>query len=132
MNFTLQRLPPLIRDTLEAAKVSSDEIDYYIFHQSNHFIMRHLAKKCQIPESRIPITLEEFGNTGGPSVPLTITCGKLNRPADRSLQLLLLYYGVGLSWGSALVDLPPDAVLNHIRLAPATPAAAASMGAATA
>ena len=116
MNFTLRCLPTLIQDTLQAAGVSKEQIDYFIFHQSNQFIMRHLAKKCQLPEARIPITLDEFGNTGGPSVPLTIAKGKLNRPADRALELLLLNYGVGLSWGSALIDLPPEAVLNHLHL----------------
>jgi 3-oxoacyl-[acyl-carrier-protein] synthase III len=115
-NFTIKRVPPLIEDTLTAAGISKEQVDYFIFHQSNLFIMRHLAKKCGLPEGRIPLTIGEFGSTGGPSVPLTIAKGGLDRPADRSLQLLLLAYGVGLSWGSALVDLPSDAVLNHVQL----------------
>ena len=45
-----------------------------------------------------------------------MTRGGLERPADRDLKLMLLGYGVGLSWGSALVTLPPAAVLNHIQL----------------
>lgn len=115
-NFTIKRVPPLIEDTLTAAGISKEQVDYFIFHQSNLFIMRHLAKKCGLPEGRIPLTIGEFGSTGGPSVPLTIAKGGLDRPTDRSLQLLLLAYGVGLSWGSALVDLPSDAVLNHVQL----------------
>lgn len=115
-NFTIKRVPPLIEDTLKAAGVSKDEIDYFIFHQSNRFIMHHLAKKCGLLEERIPFTIGEFGSTGGPSVPLTIAKGNLIRPADRPLRLLLLAYGVGLSWGSALVELPSDAMLNHVRL----------------
>ena len=121
-NFTITRVPPLIEDTLAAAGISKEQVDYFIFHQSNLFIMRHLAKKCGLPEDRIPLTIGEFGSTGGPSVPLTIANGGLNRPADRSLQLLLLAYGVGLSWGSALVDLPSSAILNHVQL-PAAEAA---------
>ena len=66
--------------------------------------MRHLAKKVGLPEEKIPLTIGEFGSTGGPSIPLTITRGNLNRPADRELQMLLLGYGVGLSWASASVD----------------------------
>jgi 3-oxoacyl-[acyl-carrier-protein] synthase-3 len=114
MNFTLRRLPPLIADTLSAAGIASAAVDYFILHQSNRFIMRHLATKCAIEPAKIPMTLEEYGNTGGVSVPLTVTQGKLSRPRDRSLSLLMLGYGVGLSWGSALVDLPADARLNHI------------------
>jgi 3-oxoacyl-[acyl-carrier-protein] synthase III len=113
-NFTIKRVPPLIEATLSAAGINRDQVDYYIFHQSNRFIMRHLAKKVGLPEEKIPLTIGEFGSTGGPSVPLTITRGNLKRPSDRDLQMLVLGYGVGLSWASALVTLPPEAILNHL------------------
>jgi 3-oxoacyl-[acyl-carrier-protein] synthase-3 len=73
-------------------------------------------RKVGLPEEKTPQTIGEFGSTGGPSVPLTITRGGLKRPSDRELTLLLLGYGVGLSWASALVTLPADAALNHLEL----------------
>lgn len=112
-NFTIRVIPPLIRDTLQLGGVTAEDIDYFVFHQSNRFIMNHLVKKLGLPTERAPIILEEFGNTGGPSVPLTITQGALTRPSDRSLRLMLLGYGVGLSWGSALLDFEPGACLLH-------------------
>jgi 3-oxoacyl-[acyl-carrier-protein] synthase-3 len=115
-NFTIKRVPPLIEGTLAAAGESMDGVDYFIFHQSNRFIMQHLAKKAGIPRKKMPITIEEFGSAGGPSVPLTMTQGLMERPNDRALRLLLISYGVGLSWASALISLGPDALLNHIRL----------------
>ena len=98
MNFTLRRIPPVIDDTLTAAGITTADVDYFILHQSNRFIMRHLAKKCSVDPEKLPLTLEDYGNTGGPSVPLTITQGKLTRRPDRALTLLLVAYGVGLSW----------------------------------
>ena len=65
-NFTITRVPPLIENTLAGAGVGKEQVDYFIFHQSNLFIMRHLAKKCGLPEDRIPFTIGEFGSTGGP------------------------------------------------------------------
>jgi 3-oxoacyl-[acyl-carrier-protein] synthase-3 len=112
-NFTIKRVPPMIEDTLKAAGISREQVDYFVFHQSNQFIMRHLLKKAGLPEGKVPITIGEYGSTGGPSVPLTLVQGGMQRPTDRGLTLLLLAYGVGLSWGSALVDLPVDAVLGH-------------------
>lgn len=112
-NFTIKRVPPLICDTLERSKTSLDEVDYYIFHQSNQFIIKHITKKMKIPDEKVPMTLGEFGNTGGASIPLTITMGDLVRPQDRSLKMMLLGYGVGLSWGSALIELGPDVLLEH-------------------
>ena len=115
-NFTIKRVPHLIQDTLALAHMNVEDVDYYIFHQSNQFIIKHLIKKLNVPIEKVPIILKEFGNTGGPSVPLTITQGGLNRPADRPLSMLLMGYGVGLSWGSALIRLEPGAKLEHVEL----------------
>jgi len=113
-NFTITVLPPLIRDTLALAGMSQEGVDYYVFHQSNQFIMNHVIKRVGLQPERVPIILKEFGNTGGPSIPLTITQGNLTRPGERPLKLMLLGYGVGLSWGSALVHLDTPAVLSHV------------------
>ncbi len=115
-NFTIKRVPALIDETLISAGISSEEVDYFIFHQSNQFIMKHLCVKQSVPLEKAPIILKEFGNTGGASIPLTMTQGQLKRPSDRALRLMLLGYGVGLSWGSALVDLDPSAVLDSLEL----------------
>lgn len=57
-NFTIKRVPPLIHDTLALAGCAVGDIDSYLFHQSNRFIMKHLMKKCGLPEDRVPIVLE--------------------------------------------------------------------------
>lgn len=111
-NFTLARVPPLVRDALALSGRRVDEIDAFVFHQSNRFIMKHLMKKCGLPESRVPMTIEDMGNSGGPSVPLTMT-RTLPAQRDGTFRLMLLGYGVGLSWGAAVIDLDPDAVLLH-------------------
>ncbi len=111
-NFTLARVPPLIRDALALSGRSVDEIDAYVFHQSNRFIMKHLMKKCGLPEDRVPLTIEDMGNCGGPSVAVTLTRTQPTQ-RDASRTLMLLGYGVGLSWGAAVVDLDAQAELLH-------------------
>ena len=115
-NFTIKRVPALIDETLTGAGVSMKDVDYFIFHQSNQYIIKHVCSKKSLPLEKVPIILKEFGNTGGVSIPLTLTEGGLTRPDDRALSLLLLGYGVGLSWGSALVELDPKAVLERVEL----------------
>lgn len=109
--FTIERVPPLIVGTLEFASLQSSDIDCYFFHQSNQFMMRHLAKKCGLPEDRVPLILDRYGNVGGASVALAITQG-MQRPAG-DVRGMMVGYGVGLSWGAAVVTLDRNAVLAH-------------------
>ena len=109
-NFTIKRVPGLIRDTLDFAQVPVDAVDSFVFHQSNRFIMKHLMKKCGLPPERVPFTIEENGNCGGASVAITMT-RRLEAKRERDLRLMLIGYGVGLSWGSALLTLDREAVL---------------------
>lgn len=111
-NFTIKRVPPLIREALEQAGLGVEQVDQFVFHQSNRFIMKHLMKKCGLPEARVPLTIEDHGNCGGPSVAVTLTL-TLPSQRERALKLMLLGYGVGLSWGAAVVDLDPAAALLH-------------------
>jgi 3-oxoacyl-[acyl-carrier-protein] synthase-3 len=115
-NFTIKRVPALIDETLTAAGITADDVDYFIFHQSNQYIIKHLCAKKSLPAEKVPLIMKEFGNTGGVSIPLTLTEGDLVRPKDHPLRLLLLGYGVGLSWGSALVELDQNAVLDRAEL----------------
>ncbi|MDH4064474.1 MAG: ketoacyl-ACP synthase III, partial [Acidobacteriota bacterium] len=112
-NFTIQRVPRLIRDTLAHAGTSADEVDGFLVSQSNQFIMRYLVNKCGLPPDRVPSSLQHFGNTGGTSVPLAATTTYADVRSRRALQLMLLGYGVGFSWAAALVRLAPEAVLLH-------------------
>jgi 3-oxoacyl-[acyl-carrier-protein] synthase-3 len=111
-NFTVKRVPTLIRDTLTFAGLEVSDIDYFLFHQSNRFIMKHIAKKCGLPEDRVPLVLEQFGNSGGPSVPLVLTQSLAQRSAA-NMRLMMVAYGVGLSWSSALTKVDSDMVVLH-------------------
>ncbi len=111
-NFTIKRVPPLVKDTLALAGLAVEQVDQFVFHQSNRFIMKHLMKKCGLPDAKVPMTIEDNGNCGGPSVAVTLTrCLPAQR--ERAQKLMLLGYGVGLSWGAAVVDVDPQAALLH-------------------
>lgn len=111
-NFTIKRVPRLIADTLAHAGLDAQQVDAYVFHQANRFIIKHLAKKAGLSEERVPFTLEDTANCGGPSVPVTLTRALGGRRSDPA-KVMLLGFGVGLSWGSALLDLDADVPLLH-------------------
>lgn len=111
-NFTIKRVPSLIRESLAFAELGVGDIECYLFHQSNQFMMKHLIKKAELPPERVPLVLDRYGNCGGPSVPLALTQGRAQKPPPAG-RLMGLGYGVGLSWGSVVFNLAPGARVLH-------------------
>lgn len=103
-NFVVVEIPKDIKKTIEFSHKNLSEIDYYVFHQANGFINSYLAKKLKLDISKIPSTVEKFGNTSSVSVPLTIVDqlkGKLNGRQE----LLLSAFGVGMTWATAILTI---------------------------
>ncbi len=112
-NFTIKRVPALIAETLAFAGKAVNDVDAFVFHQSNRFIMKHLMKKSGLPEERVPMSIEDSGNCGGPSVAVTMTRKLSPPPPGRRAHWMLLGYGVGLSWGAALIQIDEHTLLVH-------------------
>lgn len=101
-NFVIREIPRDIKNTLVAANVTADQMDYFVFHQANNFINSYIAKKMKLDTSKIPHTIEKFGNTSSVSVPITIV-SELKGKLDGNKKLLMSAFGVGMTWASAVV-----------------------------
>ncbi|MBX9787570.1 MAG: ketoacyl-ACP synthase III [Pirellulales bacterium] len=99
MSISLDLIPTLIDEVLQAAKLKADEVNFYLLHQATRLMLENLRERLQVEPERLPIMLEQYGNTVSSTVPLLIhelrTTGRL-RPGMRSL---LVGFGVGFSWG---------------------------------
>jgi 3-oxoacyl-[acyl-carrier-protein] synthase-3 len=101
--FTLDVVPRVVRDVLARAGKSLDEIDLFVFHQANRYLLDHLRKKLKIPADRFFICLRESGNTVSATIPIALREAEREgrmRPGDL---ILLAGFGVGYSWGATLV-----------------------------
>ncbi|CCF70574.1 3-Oxoacyl-[acyl-carrier-(ACP)] synthase III C terminal family protein [Xanthomonas citri pv. punicae str. LMG 859] len=89
---------------LEYSDAAKDSVDFFVFHQANKMINETIRKKLALPTEKVPSTLRDFGNTSGASLPITMTV-RLNDTLIKSRhRLLLAGFGIGLSWGTAIVD----------------------------
>ncbi len=105
LSFSTQRVPPAVEKLLAYANADKDEVDYFIFHQANRMINETIRKKLALPVEKVPSTLRDFGNSSGASLPVTMTA-RINKELESGKKRLLLSgFGIGLSWGTALVDL---------------------------
>ncbi|MDE6076996.1 MAG: ketoacyl-ACP synthase III [Muribaculaceae bacterium] len=101
-NFVIREIPRDIKKILSESGCDINDIDYYVFHQANNFINSYLAKKLKLDTSKIPSTIEKYGNTSSVSVPLTIA-DQLSDSLHGEKRLLLSAFGVGMTWASAIV-----------------------------
>lgn len=102
-NFVLREVPKDIKKTLQLAETVQEEIDYFVFHQANSFMNQYLAKKLKLDSSKVPTTIEKFGNTSSVSIPLTII-SELKEKLYEHKTLVLCGFGVGLSWATAIIN----------------------------
>ncbi len=101
-NFVIREIPRDIKKTLAFANVTVDQFDYIVFHQANNFINSYIANKMKFDKSKIPSTIEKYGNTSSVSVPLTIVSELKDKLQGQKL-LLLSAFGVGMSWATGIV-----------------------------
>lgn len=104
LSFSTQRVPPSVNRLLEYADTSKDEVDYFVFHQANRMINETIRKKLGLLPEKVPSTLHDFGNTSGASLPITMTARLRDAFAGQSKRLLLSGFGIGLSWGTSLLE----------------------------
>lgn len=102
-NFTLDAVPAMMAQILEKNKMQKDNVDYYLFHQANKFMLNTIRKVCVLPKDKFYINLSETGNT----VSSTVLIGLKNcldnhivKPDDK---VMITGFGVGLSWGGTIL-----------------------------
>jgi 3-oxoacyl-[acyl-carrier-protein] synthase-3 len=103
-NFTLREVVPNIKALLRETGMTLDQIDHLVFHQANRLINETLRKMLKLDPAKVPWSIREFGNTSGASVPLTMVTALHNELTTTPRRLLLSAFGVGLSWGSAIIE----------------------------
>jgi len=102
-NFTLREVPTCVGDILGAAGLVDDDIDFYIFHQANLYLIEHLRKKLEIDQEKFIVSLRDYGNTGSSTIPIALNDALEDGRIKPGHKVMMVGFGVGLSWGGAVV-----------------------------
>ncbi len=102
--FCLRRIPGLVHALLEKAELDLDDVDLWVFHQANRFMLDRLRKKTGIREERFAWRLEEEGNTVSSTIPLTLESAVVSGQLKPGMRVGVVGFGVGYSWGAGLID----------------------------
>ena len=103
--FTIEKIPALVKEILEKNNLTKNDVDYYIFHQANAHILRRQREILDIPEEKFYINLEKYGNTVSSTIPIALKDALETGKVKRGQKIMLIGFGVGLSWGATIVEL---------------------------
>ncbi|MBR1808676.1 MAG: ketoacyl-ACP synthase III [Paludibacteraceae bacterium] len=102
-NFVAREVPKDIKTLCDITKNDLQSFDFYLLHQANDFMNQFLIRKLKLCQSKVPSSIAKFGNTSSVSIPLTIV-SELQNQLYGQKKLLLSAFGVGLSWGTAIIN----------------------------
>lgn len=102
ITFTVSAVPQLVDDILAAAKLKSDDIDLFLFHQATLKMLDQLRERMRLEKERLPIVLEHCGNTVSSTLPILIDELRQGGKLKPGMQNMLVGFGVGWSWAGCI------------------------------
>jgi len=103
-NFTLQTVPRALDQLLAKSGRRLDEIDYFILHQANKFMLDRLRVKMKIPAAKFFNDMSQTGNTVSSTIPIAFENARKQDLIKTGDTVALIGFGVGLSWAATIVE----------------------------
>ncbi|AKK72817.1 3-oxoacyl-ACP synthase [Chryseobacterium sp. P1-3] len=103
-NFTIENIPGLVKETMELNQLTMEDIDYFVFHQANSFMLNYLRRKIKIPAEKFYIDMENTGNTVSATIPIALKNMMDKKLLKKGDKILIAGFGVGYSWGATLLE----------------------------
>jgi 3-oxoacyl-[acyl-carrier-protein] synthase-3 len=97
-------VPKAAEALLAKTSKSKEDIDLFVLHQANKFMLEALRKKLKLSEEKLPIMVEDCGNTVSSTIPIALFKLRANGRLTKSHQLMLIGFGVGYSWAACLLN----------------------------
>jgi len=111
-NFALQEVVPNVESLLASQNKNADSIDFLVMHQANILLNESIRKRLKVDERKTLYSLRNYGNTSCATIPVSIAANSEKLVGQDSIQFLLVGFGVGLSWGSVLVNTKGTKILK--------------------
>lgn len=100
--FTLEVVPRTVQAVLDKAGSTLADIDLFVFHQANAFMLEHLRRQQGIPAEKFFISLADTGNTVSSSIPIALDDARARGRLRVGDRVMLVGFGVGYSWGGLI------------------------------
>ncbi len=107
-HFAISAVPRTVQALLAKLSLAMSDIDLFLFHQANKYMIDYLIKKMKIPLERTHMYLENVGNTSGSTIPLLLADAWCEGKVKPGANVLAIGFGVGLSWAATVIRWPEN------------------------
>jgi len=104
--FTLEVVPSCVEQLCVRAGIALAEVDLFVFHQANAYMLEHLREKIGIPSEKFVVHMETCGNTVSSTIPMALKAAAEEGRLRPGMRVMLVGFGVGLSWAATLIRWP--------------------------
>jgi 3-oxoacyl-[acyl-carrier-protein] synthase-3 len=101
--FSLDVVPQTVNSLLAKAGLQASDVDLFVFHQANRFMLEHLRKRLRIPAGKLQLSMSHCGNTVSSSIPIALKHAAAEGKLPPGALVMLVGFGVGYSWGGTLL-----------------------------
>lgn len=101
--FTQKNVPIVVKQTLDKNNIGMEDVNLFILHQANSYMLEFLRKKMKIEVDKFMWCMAEVGNTVSNSVPIAMVEAKKEDRLHGNV--LLCGFGVGYSWGGCILNI---------------------------
>jgi 3-oxoacyl-[acyl-carrier-protein] synthase-3 len=105
-SFTLRAVPAAVAALLAKAGLGPESVDLYVLHQASKYMLDGLQRVMKVPAEKMVFAMRETGNTVSASIPLALLAAEREGRLKPGMRVVLVGFGVGLSWGACLVEWP--------------------------
>lgn len=103
-SFTLDTVPKSVAQLLSRENLAMTEIDLFVFHQANQYMLEHLRRKIGIPAEKFLLAMDFCGNTVSSTIPIALKEAQKRKELGGCNKVMLVGFGVGYSWAASIVD----------------------------
>jgi 3-oxoacyl-[acyl-carrier-protein] synthase-3 len=89
--------------TLERARLTKEEVDWFVPHQANLRILKAFAKRLKIPWNKVLVNIERYGNTSTASIPLALEEAVRDNRLQEGDLVVLTGFGAGVTYGANVI-----------------------------
>src|SRR5690606_36479496 len=102
-SFSLRVVPDIVTRVLSIASLTLADIDLFVFHQANQYMLDHLRKKMNIPTEKFCLKIRDCGNTVSSTIPIAIKDCLNAGELYNQQRVMVVGFGVGYSWAAGIL-----------------------------